>query len=566
MAVGGAPATPEIVARSMGKAPVGPVTREQALANQLKDAFKKKQDEDPLKALEPEATQEPLSINIDGEINRRIDRDPALAKRAEEEAKRIRAVAEHRLPNSERQRLINDLTGKVIDRYPALRSLPLDQRESIIEELIDNPRYQEAAQRLLTERLDPDEVVEDARLAEVTKLLNDAQEALDQRVNNQAAATKGVDRATAQSKLDEFQESPAGTGGTKGDRIKGLEVNEQAQRKTIQNQEKASERALNAGKATEVQIEQIEQAMRTKIASGTPPANAEEQTWVAYIRAKDNMVELDELKAEKATYENRIKEIDDIATLTGRRDAVAQRYLAVKQRKEEQVVARLDTVLRDAADEILRADMREKTLLQQALEAENEGKTKTDDEKNLSAEQKRQWERTKRKGGREISEIDKRRVKEQFGKMIMHGPDKMIEAYLVSELDRRLIPGTPEHTAGLDRIINLVQNKEFMDKVRPQFVKGLATRYMLTGGKVHKDEIRILRETEWGKGAVLSAIEDNKELMEEIRKTHGEGGLDGFWENLKHQSDGGFLKFLLLLMGSATLMLPMVAKLKSSTY
>ena len=562
--------TPEIVARSMGEAPPGPPSREQALANQLKEAYRKKRDEDPLKALEPEATRQPLSINIDGEINRRIDRIPALAARALTEAALIQKVAEGRLiAGPERNALVTGLTARVIDRYPAFRTLPADQKASIIDELIDNPRYQETAQRLLTERLNPDEVVEDVRLSEVTIEFSRLQDALDQRIDSQVPATKGLDKAPAQTKLDEFQESVGGAGGTKGDQIKSLETSEQAQRRTIVNHQKSLDRSLNAGRTTEVQIEQFEQNVRTNIAAGTPPANAEEQAWVAYIRAKDNMQILDELRTEKSSYENRIKEIDDIGNLTNRLNAAVIRYDVVKQRQEEAVVAKLETVLRDAADEILKAEMREKALLQQALDVENQAKAKTDDEKNLSAEEKRQWEKPKRKGGKETSEIDKSRVKEEFGKMIIHGPDQQITAYLLSEMDRRMAakgvaPLTPEYLAEVDRIQKLAADKEFMDKVRPQFVKGLTTRYLLKGGKVSKDEIRALRETEWGKGAVMSAIEDNKELMEEIRKTYGEGALGGYWEKLKHMNDGGFLKMLLLLLGTATLVIPGAMALKAS--
>ena len=173
---------------------------------------------------------------------------------------------------------------------------------------------------------------------------------------------------------------------------------------------------------------------------------------------------------------------------------------------------------------------------------------------------RKDWELPVYKNGRESSEIDKFMVNSDFGMLVSNGENGatlIVQKLLMSDLLNRIDPttnnryqqGVGGYNEEITRIEKLLDNKDFMDKMRPRVAKDLTTRYLLRGGKMRKDEIRLFRETSWGQSLVKDSIESNKELMKQINQAWGEKALTvGWWDRLKRMSDGNFLKLLLMLL------------------
>ena len=551
------------LARSMAQAPAVR-TLGWERAEKLNQRYQEiKNTEHPTDALRPE-TRGAFTIDTAAEISRRI-KDPTRLGQADAAVRRSEAARRGQLTvpplaPAQRAALVENLTREAVMSRPAFRAL-LDpttgamtsEALSVIDQVIDSTRYQEKVQKLMEASLNPDEDIVTA-LAAVVKEELDAKTALDIKVATFPSA-RGITEAQLQAEIDEFAESPWNTAGTKGDWIKALATNEATDRQLIKDITDEANDLVTAGRLTRAQWDAQLADVRHKVRTGVA-LSASEQNLKDFMDAQNRMRELDGLKVEKANCEEVLKLTKDHA-------AAKEKLDTAKARQEDAVVKKLDSIIKDAADIILDEEINARLEVLNTQLAEDTTNAKSEDEKHLFESLKLQLEKPVYKNGVEVdSKIDKDMTRMYFGEMMAKGPEHAIRELLVVDITRRIDPtavpparyrpGTPGYIAEVVRINKQLSNREFMDAVRGKVVKHVASRHFLTGGKITKNQIRLLRETDWGQALVSDAMEENRELMRQISAAGD--NLAGFWNKVKRASSGNFLLFLVMLLAIPTVM------------
>jgi len=558
--------TKEIV-RSLAKPiPANQQRPEWQKAQELSDRYGQSKESDPLAALKPEVEQQSFSINVDAELDRRI-KDPNRLTDAQDVAGVIQTIMEGDLAKMAPQELAvitENLALEILGSRTAFKVLlnpngtVTPEAASAIRSLLEDPRCQKEIQDKFSKLLDPNEQV-GAGIARFTQELDIQKKALQDKLDAQSPDIRGKKRPSVKKELNEYKESQGGAGRTKGDRIKQLEGDEATDRKIIDDYKKDLELAIRRGNTTLTGTRRKEQEVDQKVQNGDQLAQGEDAI-AEYLEARGRVGELDTLKATKDALEARLAEIDEIDDLTAKRDDAEKKHETAAQRQEETVMAQLRDVLGQSVGSVLDTEVEGRVeFIRKQLE-EDTKKAGSEDEKRILEQMRKDWELPVYKNGRESSEIDKFMVNSDFGMLVSNGENGatlIVQKLLMSDLLNRIDPttnnryqqGVGGYNEEITRIEKLLDNKDFMDKMRPRVAKDLTTRYLLRGGKMRKDEIRLFRETSWGQSLVKDSIESNKELMKQINQAWGEKALTvGWWDRLKRMSDGNLLKLLLMLL------------------
>lgn len=178
------------------------------------------------------------------------------------------------------------------------------------------------------------------------------------------------------------------------------------------------------------------------------------------------------------------------------------------------------------------------------------------------------YEKEITRGGRKEYVLDKDKIKEDYPKLLdpAQGPKGILRDVLIADLDKRFPPGSPGRAAELAKIEAKLKDPDFVKKMEPKIAERLITRQIQTG-KLTEDDVRVIRESDWGAGMINKALENKKGLKDEIEALYGKGAVESgsFWKDLKRMSNGSLLKLLLLMLGTAAFgAVPIGMALKSS--
>lgn len=542
-----------------------PATPSERIALRISEIFQKTKEEKPLEALTQEVVQ-PLDFNTDTEVNRRVQglRDPQRKTRAKEAADLAVVVMEDRfgsLTTQQQDNAVNKITRDALDqRAPFAANTTAAERRTIIRARLRRPEFRQKVREILVEQLNPDAPLEDQIVRATEQALNQVQTQLDEALTAQNPHTRHIDRQTAEQNLDNFVESPGGAGNTRGDEMRQLQATEAQDRQIAESMGKNLDLMVRTGKMTEAERQQLLLDVEQKALSGQPldPNNQEPQYW-EYIQAQRRIAGLDGLRQTKTALEQRLREIQTIEQLTQRRDNAGEEHIRVMIRQEEKTTRALERALSKAMNSVIDEELQAKDEARAKVLEEAIANEKDEDSKAILQGSKKRWDKpTKMRGDgkdrRAVSEINVENVRKDVSTMLTdpNGPDAIAEQLLLDKWF--LVPGnaanTPAHQAEGVRIDAYLKSEHYKTQIQPKLVGGLLERHLRSGGKMYSQEVAVLKDTEWGRGAVMRAIEENKKLNEEIEKLYGEGalklGLGEFWARM---DKGTFLKWLVILFG-----------------
>lgn len=231
-----------------------------------------------------------------------------------------------------------------------------------------------------------------------------------------------------------------------------------------------------------------------------------------------------------------------------------ENYARIKEGVEQKVVRKLERVLRDAADPIIKGEFDKRIDMQREQESELAQKASTEYEQQMILLTTSQLERRNARG--EYVGVNRVAVNRAWNRMMReNGPDEIIKGPggLIEQIKAGLDPArfaTPaEMAAERARIDQLFEDETFMTKARNNIFKGVMSRYMLSGGRISDHQIRVLRGTTWGIQAIEAGITENEALRDQInnlREKGAAGGGGGMGEWLRNVATNRQLLWILL--------------------
>ena len=548
----------EAVARSLTQEaaiPVLPATPEMKAAQKIEGAYKKTKQTDPLAALKESAQGQNLNFNIDEQVGRRIRADRAVdesrvpipdnplskAKRGAETAKIIAEGKFNTLDAGAQQITILDLDARVLGIREQFAALDPIERTSIIVRLLETKGYQEKVARLLNEKVGA---------GDINVQLDAAKKAFEKALDEwQTEEGNGLSSNEVADQIIEFEDRTRAPGGRKGAKLQRMDdlkrtggIEDEEWVKTERDRWNRVYPPSDPTASGKLAI--IENEVRNKMQSRTAITNPDEQAMAKllsneeYFMLRNQERELRTRSGKLATLQTKARRASD--HLTAQEDRVSQE---------------IENIYADAGNTFLDEEIT-KRVEAESKRLEDEIKTAKDgDEKGIKEEMKARWERVERRGKRRIISLRKDNLERDFGELIENGPDALI-AEILGERFTDQFAGVadtdPAKIAEKERIEGQLKNEEFMARMRGEITKNLVGRHIMAGGKTYKEDIRVLKNTDWGMQSIKDALKANEVWKDEIEEAYGQGVLDGKlgekvgrW--LRGKSDGSILKLLLVL-------------------
>lgn len=351
------------------------------------------------------------------------------------------------------------------------------------------------------------------------------------------------------------------------------------------------------------QLEDDEEDMQASIAeaktylSGIDKAVADATTEkvraeIAAGNGNGHLITADEIAAyELITNENKLQELSDLRSLPDQANALraevdkldyeeeaAARELRSEERaladakdaktvQEEALLTHMESVSAEAVDSFLDADIKARAEAANQFFEEEMKNTVDDDDRTMKKGIKDRWEESKKKRGRQVSQINKKQVKKDYATLVKDGPEEVIRNMMI-DAARRKFPNvnSPEYAAEVTHIEEKMKDPKFVEGHKVDVAKGIVNRFILSGGKPLPDDVRLFRDSEWGAGLITAALENQEALKAELEKLADEGQLDskGIFNKLgRHARSGGLMGLLaVLLMGGGVFakLIPSAAK------
>lgn len=257
------------------------------------------------------------------------------------------------------------------------------------------------------------------------------------------------------------------------------------------------------------------------------------------------------LEREQTTKQHELIMAEDaLSTATGNR-ADAER---LRESDEIDVVKGIEDVFLRAAEGTFdnetdmfleAADDQVEAFAAQAKEANQKGIDKVLQQRYWKTEQRRKW----LFGPKEDVPVVKRaEVNADYRMLMQQGP----EAFMRQILKKSINPSSQPPVNYTDpEIEDLLKNKEYMEKARPEMLKYLMVQRMATSG-ITQEESRIITMSSWGDGLITSALEKSKEIRTNLEGLLEEGALSrhGFVDRIKEELRKNPALWLLLLTGA----------------
>lgn len=532
--------------------------------------------DDPEAVLRLGAERKAITFDTRKQVDERFSPDTdgnyahgSPGERADTAAAVAKEVAEGRfanLPENFRKNIVGTLTAGILDRRGIFQQFAPGEidtiKASIINRLIGDDKFEQKVAEFLIQRFGPDSI--DQQLASARAAFDQAAQALED------AEGEGKSYRQVVTELVEFEEEKRDAAGSvigpgkKFQKMQALEAYGiegegwmRAQERTWdKNFPQGDERARGKLADIEVQAEDLLTRRGTDVFTDESVAI----TVRNMVKYKVNQQYRD-LLGEKRELQQQYRKLSRLAkNAEDRGGALAA--------QEERLATSLENILLDSGNAVVEEEISKRVAIEQNR-LEEEGKTAKDrDEKVVDEVAKNRWDKPpKRRGKREVLEVNKGNVIDDVNTVFTaeHGPRTLVAKFLLTGLEKRYAAGEfgiKGSTSALgarkkekERIEKRVnEDEEFTNRMVQKIVPGLFTRYIYAGGKVYKDDIRVLRDTDWGKNTIMTAINENKEIQNEIRTVLGANALTDVWwkDTWRTMTDSGFLKWLLIALGVGT--------------
>lgn len=437
--------------------------------------------------------------------------------------------------------------------------MPAADTQAIIEEILRNPEFRTKARTIFESAIDPSKALQETAVIEARTGYEEAKRQEDEK---KAEETKNNLEGTRVDDELRLFSVVGGIDGAKLAELKGLErdlpeltmdlatkrADLEEARDDIRYYSDRRRALISRGQDTT----EIENTLREK-----QTATRTFQREITGIQDKINRKQVLEDEREELTRKK--QEIDakksplkeEIKVLTQDRLRAQADYASVqltRTSQEQDFVDSLKNVFSETTMQYMEDKIAAAEQAQSQLIDEEKAKTTDPDEQKVLDALKQRWDFVEWKGGRQTFKINKNQTKYDYGNLIAEGPKRILRDILMANTG--LTPGTPAYQTEIARIDAKLNDPDFIAKVQPKVVERVITRQVQCG-KVTEDDVRILRESDWGQGTIQAAINSKKELKSEIEQLYGQGALEGgaLWQRLKRMSNGSLLKFLLIIFG-----------------
>ncbi len=237
--------------------------------------------------------------------------------------------------------------------------------------------------------------------------------------------------------------------------------------------------------------------------------------------------ERNELRQKQAQLQGEVGELDvEYQMAEGKFNA----QKALRRAEEEEFVNKIQGMVREAGRQYVKEDARQNEAAQKKLIEKAISDANDRDEKQLQTCMNENWRRTKQVGvvrTRNVEEVNKEVVRSTYERAIQErGMDWYVRNSMETHLNT-LTPGSPEYIEERARLDSKFADKEFMKKMNAMAMERLFKNYLESGGKLKREDVSILTETEGGLGAVDRALDANKAVSAAIEKLKGEKGFSG---------------------------------------
>lgn len=551
----------EAVARSLTQeaaTPTPPTTPEMQAAQKIEEAYKKTKQTDPLAALKESAQGPSLNFNIDEQIERRIRVDRAVdehgdpipdnplnvAKGGAEIAKILAEGKFNTLDAAAQQIIILDLDARILGTREQFSALDPAERTSIITRLLETKGYQEKAAKLLSEKVGTGGI--DAQL-------DAAKKAFETALNEwQTEEENGLSSNEVANRLIEFEDRTRTPGGRKGAKLQRMDdlkaTGKIEDEEWIRTERDRWSRVYpSSDPAAAGRLVVFENRVRGYMQSGTAITDSDEQAMARLLTNEEYF----SLRSQERGLRTRFRKLAALQVKVQH----ASEQLAVQ---ENRVSSEIENIYANAGNAFLDEEITKRVETESRRLEEDIKTAKDADEKGIKEAIRDRWERTERRGRRRIVVLRKDRLERDFGELIENGPDALIAEILGERFADRfagVADADPAKIAERERIDGQLKNEEFMSRMRSELTKNLVGRHIMAGGRVYKEDIRVLKNTDWGMQSIKTALSANEEWKKEVEEALGQGILEGnrllMW--LKKKSDGSILKLLLILFTGAGL-------------
>lgn len=556
--------TTEVIARSFvpeGTPRPPALTPEQQRSQDVADNLRQRLEakpEDPLAALKPVEERQPLSVDLDKELNRRFGIEGAPRTVDEQtrfdEAKTLgdtrKLLAERgyeSLTPDQQNELITSLITGTLDRRPAFRGLANEEKVAIATNILLNSAYEKKIGEMLASGFSPDEVIE------VSQPLIEAQTAFDEALaafhgKQTEARTTLIDRLTVQGHLDEFNPTTAsGTRGAKFEELERLRADEALNREMIDE----SIADLKARGKSDADIDAMKAQVREKIARGEAITDPDELMISGVLDIQSDIDRIGELEIEHAdldTERNRLNQRllelpNEITELNNTRSEKENELVDARNKKmlqEQSVIENMRRVASNAGNEVLDEEIQERATEYQSQLNEKLAQVKDADEKKILEKKKARWDRAEIRGDNIRFTIKKNVVNRDIRTMLIgDGPEAIVKEMLLDGVR------DPQERARIEE--RLKTDQVFVKKWSEDIAATVVTK-KLQSGRLYEGEIRVMLDMPWGQGAIDQAIANDAAKRKAIEKIHADPNNPSYVDRIKRAAGSNWLKFLMLFL------------------
>lgn len=274
-------------------------------------------------------------------------------------------------------------------------------------------------------------------------------------------------------------------------------------------------------KGVRSQIEGIEEQLKPKLDTF--------EEWKKLDGEKERLEkELEGLKVKEPEIQNSLADLQIKKDQAERKRNIARATRAVE---EEQFTNEVEDMFAEAGKRFMEQELKRHEAAQGKIAKEAIEKAQDADESHIQKAMKAQWRRDEKRGRRTLSKVNKTEVMVAYDQMIKSGS---AEDFVKQFMQQGVIDARAKYGAGsvqeqeeLRRLEGRFKDKDFMKKMNAVVAQRLLETYLEAGGKVGKEDVTLLNQTEWGDSVIDGAIAQNAKSGPTIEKLQKINGFQG---------------------------------------
>lgn len=219
------------------------------------------------------------------------------------------------------------------------------------------------------------------------------------------------------------------------------------------------------------------------------------------------------LDKEKRDIERKVKDAETELRKRGQ-DLIDRKV--VRAAEEQDLVDGFKNIFLEATGGLINQQITEFTTKADAELEERAKQTADQSEKSMYDALQKRWIRR----GDSRRRIDRARVDRDFATLVNDGPERLMKILL----ERSIKDPVNNLTYADSEIEELLSNKEYVEKMKPEVIKRLLAKKVLSGG-LRTEDIDIISSSQWGRESINKALDLNEEFRKNIDDVMGEDAI-----------------------------------------